>query len=101
MSAQPATPEVAAEACKVVTDPAQRADCVFDVTFTGHTGFAQSYEAMQNIPAVGTGWQPPLGGQPEEPPPPPPPSGLPWWVWILIAIVILIVVLFLRKKKTP
>ncbi len=96
MSAQPATPEVAAEACKGVTDAAQRADCVFDVTFTGHTGFGQSYEAMQNVRPNGTGWQPPLVVET----PVPPPNGLPWWVWLLILtlVLILIIVLVLRKK---
>jgi von Willebrand factor type D domain len=95
-SATPATPEVAVEACKGVTDAAQRADCVFDVTFTGHTGFGQSYEAMQNVRPHGTGWQPPLLAQI----PVPLPHGLPWWVWLLILILVLtiIIVLFLRKK---
>jgi hypothetical protein len=97
-SATPVTPEVAAEACKGVTDAAQRADCVFDVTFTGHTGFGQSYQAMQSIPPNPNGWQPPLVVATQVPPPVP--SGWPWWVWLLILILILILifVLFLRKK---
>jgi hypothetical protein len=96
-SATPATPEVAAQACQGVTNAAQRADCVFDVTFTGHTGFGQSYEAMQNIRPNGTGWQPPLLAAP----PPPPPNGWPWWAWILILIAAaLIIGLILKKKKT-
>jgi hypothetical protein len=98
-SEQPATPAVAVETCKGVTNAAQRADCEFDVTFTGHTGFGQSYVAMQNIPPRGTGWQPPLALQVPTPPPPPP-TGLPWWFWILILILLLIIiiVLVLRKK---
>ncbi|MES1242773.1 MAG: hypothetical protein ABUT39_14245 [Acidobacteriota bacterium] len=106
-SVMPATPEVAAEACKGVTDAAKRANCVFDVTVTGHTGFGQSYEAMQNIKPHGTGWQPALGGagQPTPTPTPTPPPTTrpwPWWWWILILILVLIVIIVLsaRKKKT-
>jgi hypothetical protein len=104
-SEQPATPAVAAEACKGVTDAAQRADCVFDVTFTGHTGFGQSYVAMQNIQPHGTGWQLALalqvpggggggGGGGGTPTP------WPWWIWILILILLLIIIVLILRKKT-
>jgi len=95
--AQPTTPQVAAQACSAITNAAQRADCVFDVTVTGHTGFAQSYEAMQRFQPHGTGWQPALAGVGLPPPPPPPPW--PWWLWILILILVLIVIAVLIARK--
>lgn len=94
-SVQPATPEVAAEACKAVNDAAQRADCVFDVTFTGHTGFAQSYEAMQRLTPHGAGWQPALAGVQT----PPIPTGWPWWFWILILILGLILIAVIKRSR--
>src|SRR5262249_31125573 len=36
-TAMPADPQVAAQACSGITDPAQKANCIFDVTLTGHT----------------------------------------------------------------
>jgi hypothetical protein len=97
-SAQPTTQQAAEQACSGVTNPAQKADCIFDVMVTGETGFAQSYERMQRFRPHGTGWQPPLAGMI----PPVPPPGWPWWWWILILILVLIViaVLIARKKKT-
>ena len=95
-SAEPTTPEAAAEACKGVTDAAQKADCIFDVTVTGHTGFAQSYEAMQRFKPHGTGWQPVLAGS--GPTPPPPPGGWPWWWWIVILIILLIIILLIVRR---
>lgn len=69
--AQPATPAVAAEACKAVTNEAQKADCIFDVTVTGETGFGRTYRTMQAFKPHGTGWQPVLAsGRGKEPPRP-------------------------------
>jgi hypothetical protein len=99
----PADPQVAAQACAGITDANQRANCTFDVTVTGNTGFAQTYGTMQGFRPHGSGWQPVLvgaqggggggggtGGG----------GGLPWWFWILILILllILIAVLIARKK---
>jgi hypothetical protein len=103
--AEPTTPEIAAQACSGITDPAQKADCTFDVTVTGNTGFAKTYVTMQEFEPHGTGWQPALGGAgqptPTPTPPPPPTRHWPWW-WILILILVLIVIIVLiaRKKKT-
>lgn len=95
--AQPTTPQIAAQACSGITDPAQKADCTFDVAVTGNTDFAQTYVTMQGFRPHGTGWQPSLAGV--GPPPPPP---LPWWLWILISILVLIViaVLIARTRRT-
>jgi von Willebrand factor type D domain len=97
-SAQPATPAVAAQACAGITNADQKADCIFDVTFTGHTGFAESYETMQGFKPHGTGWQqPPLTARTDR-------SLWFWilypWFWIAIAILVLIVIAVLLTKKT-
>jgi hypothetical protein len=94
--AQPTTQQVAAQACNGITDPAQQADCTFDVMVTGNTDFAKTYGTMQAFRQHGTGWQPALASV--GPPPPP----WPWWWWILILILVLIIiaVLIARKKKT-
>lgn len=99
-TAMPADPQVAAQACSGITDPAQKANCTFDVTVTGNTGFAETYTRTQAFRPHGAGWQPVLGGV--GPPPPPPPAKWPWWWWIVIVILVLIViaVLIARKKKT-
>lgn len=94
-SAQPAPPEVAAQACSAIKDPAQKADCIFDVTVTGETGFGQTYGTMQGFPPNGTGWQPPLGGGGSSPPPPG--HELPWWWWIVILILVLIIVALIAR----
>lgn len=92
-----ATPEVAAQACSGVTNAVQKADCIFDVTVTGHTGFGKNYEAMQAIRPHGTGWQPPLTQGSE--PPPGTSTLFPWW-WILILLLLLILIVwFLRRRK--
>ncbi len=95
---QPGDPQVAAQACSAITNPAQKADCIFDVTVTGETGFAQAYGAMQGFRPHGTGWQPALAGVS----PPPPPPSWPSWLWILILILVLIVIaaLIVRWNRT-
>lgn len=94
--AVPTTPQVAAQACSGITNPAQKADCTFDVMVTGNTDFAKTYGIMQAFQPHGNGWQPILAGVG------PPPPNWPWWWWILILILLLIiiVVLIARKKKT-
>ena len=67
--ASPTTPQAAAAACAGIGDPIQRDDCIFDVTFTGHTGFAEGYKKRMRFEARGTGWQTPLKVQ----------SKRPWW----------------------
>lgn len=99
--AQPTTNEAAEQACAAVTDPAEKADCIFDISITGNLGFGKSYEVMQSFKPQGPGWQtqvvfPPTSGTE----PPTPPGGIPWWVWILILILILIIWI-VRKKKGP
>lgn len=98
--AEPATPQVAGQACSAITDPAQKADCVFDVTVTGNTGFAQTYETMQRFRPHGTGWQPVLAGVGLPEPTPQPKSPWWWWILILILVLVLIAVLIARSKKT-
>jgi len=47
--ATPAEPHVAEQACKGIIDKNRRANCVFDVTVTGETGFADTYLATQKL----------------------------------------------------
>jgi hypothetical protein len=94
-SAQPATPQVAAQACSAITNDAQKADCIFDVTVTGETGFAQTYGTMQGFRPHGTGWQPVLAGVGGSPTPG---QGLPWWWWTVILILVLIIVVLIARK---
>jgi hypothetical protein len=106
-TAMPADPQVAAQACSAITDPVQKANCTFDVTVTGFTGFAETYSKSQAFRPNGPGWQTALAGAGQAPPPTPTPTptsaGWPWWVWVLIVIIILILifVLFGKKKATP
>jgi hypothetical protein len=97
--AQPTTSQIAAQACNGITDPAQKADCTFDVKVTGNTDFAKTYGTMQGFRPNGTGWQPVLAGVGVGPPPPP---KWPWWWWLLILVLVLIVIaaLIARRKKT-
>jgi hypothetical protein len=97
--ATPTTPEIAAQACSGITDPAQKANCTFDVTVTGNTGFAQTYATAQAFKPHGAGWQPEVpGGQGTTPPQ----NGWPWWWWILLLILVLIIIaVLILKKKTP
>ena len=71
--ARPATPQVAAQACSAITNEAQKADCIFDVTVTGETGFARTYRTMQAFKPHGAGWKPVLAGGRGEPRPRPQP----------------------------
>lgn len=66
--ASPVTPQAAAQACAGIADPNQKADCIFDVTFTGHRGFAEGYKRRTAFKPNGTGWQPPLRPQRRRPP---------------------------------
>ena len=102
-SQQPAAEAVAQQACAAVTDPVQKADCVFDVMVTGHTGFGESYEVMQDFKPRGTGtWYSPN-------PPVAEPPGTPdwkdlvkkWWWLILLVLLLLIIVRLLFGKKSP
>ena len=47
--AQPASMEVAIQACRDVKDPNRRQNCIFDVRATGFTGFAKTYIESQNV----------------------------------------------------
>lgn len=91
-SAQPATQQVAEQACNGVTDPGQKANCTFDVMVTGNTGFGDSYRTMQGFKPHGTGWQPPLAGTPTK-------ANWPWWWWIVLVILVLIVIAVLIARK--
>jgi lysyl endopeptidase len=61
-TAEPATPAIAARACRAIKNEAQKADCMFDVTVTGETGFARTYRTMQAFKPLGTGWKPVFAG---------------------------------------
>jgi hypothetical protein len=105
-SAQPETPAAAQQACSGVNDPVQKADCIFDVTYTGHTGFGKSYEVMQKFPPRGApGWQFPPGKDTTGPGTTPPRGGepgsrWPWWWWIVLALLALLAAwLGWRRKK--
>jgi hypothetical protein len=80
-SVQPVTEAVAQQACGGVTDPVKRRDCVFDVAVTGHTGFAQSYQAMERVTPRAPGWQAPLDEGST--------SGTRWkWWWLLVLAIL-------------
>jgi hypothetical protein len=94
--AQPTTQQAAEQACAAVTDPTERADCVFDVAITGNLGFAGSYEVMQGFEPAGSGWQ-----THAEPPPVTPPDNIRWWVWILILAILILIAWIVRKILGP
>jgi len=105
-SVQPATDQVAEDACANVVNAVQRADCVFDVKMTGHTGFAKGYEGMQGFKPRGPGWyspeprKPPGRCPPDKCPPDKTPPPFPFWCcWVVIAlgIVQLLLLGFLVK----
>jgi hypothetical protein len=48
-SAKPATVAVAQRACAGIVDTNMKPDCVFDVSVTGHTGFARTYLLTQQL----------------------------------------------------
>ena len=95
---QPATQQVAEQACNGVTNAGQKANCTFDVMVTGNVGFGDTYRTMQGFQPHGNGWQPVLagmaGGTTST-------SNWPWWWWIVVLILLLIIiVLFLSRKKS-
>jgi len=48
-AASPVDAGVAEKQCSKITDANMKADCVFDVSVTGHTGFAQTYLLTQQL----------------------------------------------------
>jgi hypothetical protein len=48
-SAEPVDVGVAEKHCSAIVDKNMKADCVFDVSVTGHTGFAQTYLLTQQL----------------------------------------------------
>src|SRR5215475_2584207 len=48
-SAKPVSVTVAQRACQGIVDTNMKADCVFDVSVTGHTGFARTYLLTQQL----------------------------------------------------
>lgn len=52
--AEPATEDVAEEACRGIVDRNRREHCVFDVVMTGETGFAETYLRTERLEAYGT-----------------------------------------------
>lgn len=105
-SAEPATEEVAQQACAHVVDATRKADCVFDVMVTGNAGFGKSYEIAQGFSPAPPGWFSPVPA-PECPEcKDPKPCEHPWWCsWTCIAIglliLVLLVLLVLRSRKKP
>jgi hypothetical protein len=57
---QPTTVSVAERACSVVTSKTEHANCIFDVTVTGNTGFAKTYETDGLVVVGGTPSTPPI-----------------------------------------
>jgi hypothetical protein len=95
---EPATQQVAEQACNGVTNAAKKANCVFDVMVTGNTGFGETYRTMQEFRPHGSGWQPVLAGVGI---PNPTPANWPWWWWIVVLIILLIIIaMLLARKKT-
>jgi hypothetical protein len=54
VSAKPASPAVAARACRPIADKRRRANCEFDVRATGETGFARTYALSERLERQGT-----------------------------------------------
>jgi hypothetical protein len=52
--AQPLKLSIAQDVCGKITSATSKADCIFDVTTTGDTGFAQLYLASQRAETSGT-----------------------------------------------
>jgi hypothetical protein len=100
-SVQPATPEVAQQACSGVNDATLKADCVFDVTVTGDTIFAEGYQVMQRIEPPAGGWQNSLPGTGPNPDPGGSSTSWPWW-WIVILLILILALLawFLRRLRS-
>jgi Bacterial Ig-like domain (group 3) len=46
---EPVSIDIAREACRQISNSNMKADCIFDVSVTGHRGFAQTYAASQRI----------------------------------------------------
>lgn len=94
---QPATQQVAEQACNGVNDAGQKANCIYDVTVTGNPGFGDTYRTAQGFQPHGSGWQPVLAGVGQITP-----GTWPWWWWIALLVILLIfvVLLFSRKKNT-
>ena len=63
-AARPASVAVAQQACSAVGDPVKRADCIFDVSVSGHTGFANAYRLSERVRPRVTGWQVPVSKLP-------------------------------------
>jgi hypothetical protein len=113
-SVEGTTEQIAQEACANVADEKQKADCVFDVTITGHKGFAKGYEVAQSFKPRASGWYtasrpdrtpscPPSGPCPD-PTPCPDPVPPPWCLTLVIVLGILVLLLLasllrLRSKK--
>jgi hypothetical protein len=53
-SARPVHVSVAERHCRAVLDKNMKADCVFDVSVTGHTAFAQTYLLTQQLDPLAT-----------------------------------------------
>lgn len=85
---QPVAAAVAQQACSGVSDPVKKRDCVFDVSVTGDTGFAQGYGAMEQLKPAPSGWvaspaqEGALGSSPGK--------HWPWWIAILLALLALV-----------
>lgn len=94
------TPELAAQACAAVTDPARKVDCQFDVAITGNTGFGKAYETSQGFQPAGTGWAAgdPGGGTG---PAPTPQWWKKWWWLILLSLLVVFLVWQLLRRKGP
>ncbi len=109
-SVQPATDQVAQQACANIASATQKADCVFDVMITGNTALAKSYEIMQRFRPRAAGWYTPVPPAAPTPPNTPAPATSPpadlWCCKLLIAIgvlqLLLLVFLVIRSlSKKP
>jgi len=74
---EPASAAVAEEACRRIRDANRHADCIFDVTLAGNTGFAETYFLSQRVQADSTTTT--LSGQPD-------PSQIGEWVKFTAAV---------------
>jgi hypothetical protein len=99
-SAQPVAVTVAETACAAITDSNMKADCVFDVSVTGYTGFAQTYLVTQQLKAAASapaGWAgtSTAGGGTGQGHALHPPL---WLILLLLIILILLAIWWIRRK---
>ncbi|MEI7993353.1 MAG: hypothetical protein WCH01_00485 [Methylococcaceae bacterium] len=100
-SARPVDINVAEQHCKGIVDPNIKANCIFDVSVTGFSGFADTYKLTEKLQKanVATGWG---GGTVDNRPPeekPPTTDVDIGYYWLILLLIIFIILFFILKNK--